>query len=173
MKTINYVIVSLFMMILTCSLKGQDTKIDQYFEFYLEDERFSRVSVSSRMFDLFMELEMDDPDEQALVETISKLDGLKVLIGEQVEEAETIYEDILAGTSGEMDELMSISDPQKDIRFYITEQEGKISELVMLAHGSQQVMVMSLRGDIDIKEIARLSHKMNITGFEHFKNLKK
>ena len=47
--------VSIVMMIFSLNLTAQ-TSIDRYFEQYEEDDRFSRVSVSSRMFNLFLEL---------------------------------------------------------------------------------------------------------------------
>ena len=59
--------VSIIMMIFSLNLTAQ-TSIDRYFEQYQEDDRFSRVSVSSRMFNLFLELEADEPEEASLFE---------------------------------------------------------------------------------------------------------
>lgn len=148
------------------------TSIDRYFDQYQEDERFSSVSVSSRMFDLFMDLEADDPDETAFLETISKLDGFKALIGANVPNAASIYQDVMALPANDMEELMSVTDSQREFRFYITESDGTISELLMVGYEDESVMMMSLTGDIDLRQISALSKKMNIQGFEHFNKVK-
>lgn len=172
MNSIRLIGVTAIMMVFSLTIQAQ-TSIDRYFEQYQEDERFSRVSVSSRMFNLFMELEMDDPNEQEFIQTISKLTGLKVLIGKEVEEAQNLYNSVVELPASDMDELMTVSDNEKEIRFYITESGGNISELLMVGYEGQQVMIMSLTGDIDLKEIAALSKKVNIEGFDNFKSVER
>ena len=125
------------------------------------------------MFELFLELESDDPEEQALLETASKLQGLKVLMGKEVDNAAQLFRDFVKGPQANMDELVTVSEPNQELRFYISEEGGKISELVMVGYDNAQVMMMSLVGDINLKEIAALSKKMNIEGFDNFKNIKK
>lgn len=157
---------------LSLPVLAQSTSIEKYFEQYQEDARFSRVSVSSRMFDLFVDLELDNPEEQALVETISKLKGLKVLIGNAVPESRSVFKEMVKDPARNMDELLTVSEVDKEFRFYVIESGGKISELMMVGYENEQVMMMSLTGDIDLKEIAELSQKMDIQGFENFKNVK-
>ena len=41
----------------------------------------------------------------------------------------------------------------------------------MVGYDSAQVFMLSLVGEINLKQIAALSQKMNIDGFEHFKNI--
>ena len=174
MKAIRLLGISCIVLLLSAlpSVNAQaQSSIDKIFDQYQGDERFSRVKVSSRMFELFLEVEMDDPQEQAFVETISKLDGLKVLIGKDVQEAAQLYKNFAKGPASRMDELMTVSDAQKEFQFYITESGGKISELLMVGFDQEQVMMMSLVGEIDLKEISALSRKMNIEGFDNFKNI--
>ncbi|MEM6805143.1 MAG: DUF4252 domain-containing protein, partial [Bacteroidota bacterium] len=161
------------LMLMSVQLGAQNSNIDFFFDKYQADEHFSRVNVSSRMFELFLELESDDPEEQALLETASKLKGLKVLMGKELNEAGQIFREFAKGPQSKMDELVTVSEPNQEFRFYISEEGGKISELVMVGFDNQQVMMMSLVGDINLKEIAALSKKMNIEGFDNFKNISK
>ena len=172
MEAIRILGMSLLVMVFSVQSFAQ-TSIDTYFEKYREDDRFSKVSVSSRMFELFVDLEMDDPESQEMIETISKLKGLKVLIGEEVQESKTLYQEVLKNPAAGMDELMSVSDAEKEIRFFIKETNGKISEILMAGYDNSQLIVMNLTGEIDLKQLAKLSKKMNVEGFEHFKNLNK
>ena len=40
-------------------------------------------------------------------------------------------------------------------------------------HGENEFFLLSLIGDIDLKQISRLSQSMNIDGFEHLKAIDK
>ncbi|HYG03795.1 MAG TPA: DUF4252 domain-containing protein, partial [Chryseosolibacter sp.] len=71
----------------------------------------------------------------------------------------------------EFEELMSVRDKDKDMKFYIKENAGKISELVMIMGGLEDFMVMSLFGEIDLKQVSRIGKKMNVHGLENLKNL--
>ena len=153
------------------SLTAQSSGVDRYYQDIRNDERFTSVSVSSKMFSLFVNFEMEDPAEQQLVETISKLKGLKVLIGNEIPEAKSIYTNIVGNPASEMEELMDVTDASRQFKFFITEAGGSISELLMVGYEKSQVVILSLVGDIDLKEISALSQKMDIKGFKHLENL--
>lgn len=154
------------------SLMAQSSAIDRYYQDYRQDDRYTHVSVSSKMFDLFINFEREDPAEQQLVETISKLKGMKVLVGKSVSDAAGEFKTISSMPYRDMEELMEITEANQEFKFFISETNGKISELLMVGHEGESVFMLSLIGDIDLKEIAQLSKKMNIEGFEHFENIK-
>lgn len=161
---------SIVLLCVGSGLRAQNA-IDTYFEKYNDDDRFTRVSVSSRMFGLFVNFEMDDPDEQELVETISKLKGLKMLIGENVTDAKSIYKEASKLPEGKMEELMSVKNKDNEFRFYITETNGIISELLMVGYEDNQLFILSVVGEIDLRQLSALSQKMDLDGFEHLKNI--
>lgn len=76
---------------LSVGIFAQKSAVDRYFEKYQDDDRFTQITVSSRMFGLFVNFEMDDPSEQELVETISNLKGLKILASDSVANVEQLF----------------------------------------------------------------------------------
>ncbi|MEL7340459.1 MAG: DUF4252 domain-containing protein [Bacteroidota bacterium] len=152
-------------------LQAQNSAISRYFDSYQNDSRFSRVNVSGRMFALFTDLDLDDPDQQKAVETMSKLEGMKALVGENVADAYTLFDEVSGKTASTMEELMSMSENGGEFRFYKTESGDKISEIVMVGYENQNFMLVSVTGDIDLQAIAELSQSMNIPGFENFEKL--
>ena len=152
------------------SLNAQNNAIDTYYTNYAEDDRFTKISISSKMFSLFANFDMEDEAEQEVVETISKLKGLKMLVGNELENAKSIYSDALNVANG-MEELMTVEDKDQELIFFISESKGMISELLMLSYEIDQVVMLSLIGDIDLKDISSLSNKMDIKGFDHLDNL--
>lgn len=151
--------------------KAQSTAIDKYYSKYSEDDRFTKVYISSKMFGLFTEFESNDEKEKAMAETISKLTGLKMLVGEQIDGANDIFQDLAKAPQGSMEELMTVEKEGAEFKFFIAENGGKISELLMLVGEKTHLMMMSIVGDISLSDLAKLSHHMNINGFEHLENI--
>lgn len=169
--SIRYLIL---LVVLVCSgseLLAQSSGIDRYYDEFKSDDRFSEITVSSRMFGLFVNFEMDDPDEQELVDAITKLKGLKMLVGTEIDEAPAIYSKVVKEPESNMDVLMSVDDSRAKFKFFITEANGNISELLMVGYEGTKVLMLSLVGEIDLKQVAKLSQKMNIDGFHHFENV--
>jgi len=146
--------------------------ISKLFSKYQNDDSFTQVNVSSKMFSLFTNMEADTPEDQEVLNAISKLKGLRILMKENTSDARTLYKEAYALVPlKEFEELMSVRDKDKDLKFYIRESAGKISELVMIMGGADDFMVMSLFGEIDLKQVSRMGKRMNVQGLENLQKL--
>jgi len=167
----TYTIALLACILMSMTVSAQSNSIDKYFEKYQDDERFTRISISSRMFGLFSNFDPEDEAEQEVVQTISKLKGLRILAADSIAEAKSLYRAAVKKPSVDMEELMTVENANQELRFFITEADGIITELLMVSYDGNSVMLMSLIGNIDLKQISKLSDKMNIEGFEHLENV--
>jgi hypothetical protein len=164
--------VAVLMMVMTGAF-AQDA-ISKFFSKYQSDESFTQVTVSAKMFNLFTNMEADSPEDKAVLEAISKLKGLRILAKENTSDARNLYKEAFALIPvKEFEELLSVRDKDKDMKFYIKESGGKISELVMIAGGAKDFMVMSLFGEIDLKQVARIGKKMDVKGLENLEKMEK
>lgn len=156
----------------SAQLQAQDA-ITKFFAIYETDENFSHVSITSRMFGLFTDLEVENKEDQEVLDAISKLEGLKILAKEDALNGKALYAEALAKIpKTEYDELMSIRDEDRDMKFLIKEKSGKISELLMVMGGDKEFFILSLFGEIDLKQIAKISSAMDIDGLEGLEHLK-
>ena len=155
--------------------QAQGDAISKFFNKYQNDVSFTQVTVSSKMFSLFTNMEVKNPDDQAVLNAISKLKGLRVLAKEEARDSRELYKEALSLVPAkEYEELMSVRDKDKDMKFFIKEAKpGTISELVMIAGGNEEFMVMSLFGEIDLKEISKIGSKMDIDGLQHLRKMDK
>jgi hypothetical protein len=131
------------------------------------------VNISSRMFGLFTKMEADDPEDKEVLDAISKLKGLKIIAKDDARNARDLYKEAFAAIPKDYEELMTVRDKDKDMKFMIKESGGKISELLMVMGGNQQFMVMSLFGEIDLKQVSRIGRKMDVQGLEHLQRIDK
>ena len=149
---------------------AQEDAITKYFSKYDNDENFTQVTVTSRMFGLFANLDSEDQEDQELLDAISKVKGLRIITRDGIsqEEADALYKEAFTLIPmDKFDELMTVKDKESDMKFLIKEEGGVVTELLMVIHGTTEFFLLSLVGDIDLKQISRLSKTMAIDGFQH------
>ena len=151
---------------------GQDV-ISKFFSKYQQDESFTNVNISSKMFGLFTQMDAESPEDKEVLEAISKLKGLRILAKENARNSRELYKEALGLIPKNFEELMSVRDKDKDMKFMIEEKGGKISEMLMVVGGNEEFMIMSIFGEIDLKQISRIGSKMNIKGLENLQNMDK
>ncbi|HNP94686.1 MAG TPA: DUF4252 domain-containing protein [Cyclobacteriaceae bacterium] len=160
------------MMLIGLGAYAQGEAVSKFFSKYQNDETFSQVTVSSKMFGLFTNMELEDKEDQEVLDAISKLKGLKILAKDEARNARELYTE--ANTmlpKSQYEELMYVRDKDKDMRFFISEKSGKIDELVMIAGGSNEFMMLTIFGEIDLKQISKIGSKMEVDGLKNLEHL--
>ncbi len=159
----------MMMMMVSAVALAQGDAISKFFSKYQNDESFSQVTVSSKMFSLFTNMEVESAEDKEVLDAISKLKGLRILAKEDARDGYALYKEAMAMVPvKEYEELMSVRDKDKDMKFFIKESSpGKISELLMLAGGNEEFMVLSLFGEIDLKQVGKIGSKMDIDGLDN------
>ena len=162
------------LVLVATQIQAQDA-ITKFFAKYQNDETFSQVTVSSKMFSLFTDMEVNSPEDKEVINAISKLKGLRILSKEDARNARELYKEAFTLIpSKDYEELMTVRDKDADMKFLIKDDgKGKISELLMVMGGTENFMIMSLFGEIDLKQISRLGRKMDIKGLEKLENIEK
>jgi len=166
------IIIGLMVMAASVAVQAQDA-VSKFFTKYQNDESFSQVNISSKMFSLMANLDVENAEDQEVVNMISKIKGLRILAKEEARNSRELYKEALGMIPvKDFEELMTVRDKDKDMKFFIKETGGKISELLMIAGGNEEFMVLSLFGEIDLKQVSKISKKMNIEGLENLENIK-
>ena len=167
------IMIVLLLTIVSNSLLAQSDAFVKFYDKYAANQAFTQVSVTSKMFSLFTELEPNDPEEKELALVISKLKGLKVLAADSIANGKKYFAEAAAAIKGNYEELMSVKNATEDVQFMIIESGGKISELLMMVGGDKKFFIMSLFGEIDLKQISKLSGAMKIKGMEYLDQMDK
>src|SRR3982751_2143589 len=88
------IIIVALMMIAVNGVFAQDA-ISKFFNKYQDDESFTQVTVSSKMFSLFTNMEVKSPEDQEVLTAISKLKGLRILAKENTSDAKGLYKEAM------------------------------------------------------------------------------
>lgn len=160
------------MLIFSIAAYAQNDAIAKFFTKYQNDESFSQVTISGKMFSMMANLDGDTPEEKAMISSISKIKGLKILSKSEARNSRELYKEAISMVpTNSFEELMSIRDKDKDMKFFTKEAGGKISELVMVMGGNEEFMVLTLFGEIDLKEISKIGKSVNIEGLENLEKV--
>src|SRR5882762_1522659 len=91
-------VVGAVMMVVSIAAQAQDNAISKFFSKYQNDESFSQVTVSSKMFGLFTNMEVEKPEDKEVLDAISKIKGLRILAKQQTRDSRALNKGAMAMT---------------------------------------------------------------------------
>lgn len=153
------------------------------FDSYEDENDVTSIVVTKNMFKLLskIEIESDDPEVRAYMEMVNNLDNIKVFITENESIRARMKADVkkYVSSSNGLEELMRINDDGKNVKFYSRQgkDENHVSELLMFLDGKMDgkegTVIMSITGNIDLKQISKLTKELNVPGSDELKNVEK
>lgn len=148
---------------------GQDA-IAKYFEKYMDNEDFTMVYISPKMFQMVAKVTPEDMDPE-VKDVINNLKGLRILTTEH--NSGTFYKEAKSMiNTKEYEILMTVRDEGQNVEFLVKDTGDVINELLLLVGGGDdEFVLMSFVGNIDLNKIAKLANNIDIDGMEHLKNL--
>ena len=146
--------------------------IEKFFSKYEDDDDFTQVVVTQRMFGLFADLDLDDAEDRELAEAIGGLKSLKILTKDETSEGKSLFKEAnKLVDKGQYEVLMTITGSDENLTFYIKERNKLIEELLLIMGGDDEFFIMDLVGEIDLKQVSRLANAMDIDGLENLEKL--
>ncbi len=153
------------------------------FDSFENEKDVTSVVVTKNMFKLLskMDLNSTDPEAQAYLKMVNDLDNIKIFttdnpgVSQKMDAAVAKY---IAGSKN-LGELMRVKEDGRNIKFYSKEgkNENYVSELLMhmdgIVEGKPMTVIMSITGNIDLKQISKLTEELKVPGSEELKNIDK
>ncbi|MCF6295286.1 MAG: DUF4252 domain-containing protein [Flavobacteriaceae bacterium] len=159
------------------------------FDKYEDLDEVSSVIVNQKMFSMLasINIDLDDPEAQGYVDMVKKITGFKVFsTGDEKVSANMKATVTKYLKSSDLEELMRIKDGNQTVKIYVKEgkDENHVKELLMFVTGLKELtkgeditingkkreietVLLSLTGDIDLRQISKLTNQMNIPGGKH------
>lgn len=163
----------LLMLVTTLSSYAQNDGITRFFKQYEDDERFTMVFVSPKMFQMVSKIETDDEDWNKVREIVKDLGGLRVLTADSIADGLAMYKNALSRVpQGEYSELLTVRDGKENVRFWIKDSGNIIEELLLLVGSPNEFTMLSFTGKIDLDKISQLSKSLDIEGAQYLDKLK-
>jgi len=150
------------------------------FDKFEDIDGVTSVIVNQKAFAMMSKIGAESDDEY--LNLIKNITTLKVFateneaVGKQMEAEVKNYL-----VKANLEELMRVKDGNSNVKIYVKEgkSEDYVKELFMFVKdggdksGNDQTVIIYLTGDIDLKQISKLTEKMNLPGGEHLKKANK
>jgi hypothetical protein len=154
------------------------TKAQTQFDKFEDIEGVTSVIVNQKAFSLMSKIGSESDEEY--LSLIQNIESLKVFATESVEVAKQMEAEVKKYlSSGKLEELMRVKDGGSNVMIYVKEgkSEDYVKELFMFVkdggeNSDKESVIISLTGNIDLKQISKLTEKMDLPGGEHLEKAK-
>jgi len=163
-------ILSITTLCLALMIQAQSNPIDEMFNKYSEKEGFTVVTISGKMFSMFAGMSDENKDADNV---ITKLKSIRILTVEDslLNKNLNFYSELSKKLDLSVyEDLMLVKEGQDITRFLIKQTGNTISELLVITGGPGGNSLISIKGDLNLKNISDLSKNI---GIEQLKSLDK
>lgn len=165
------------------------------FDKFEDNDNVTSVVVNQKMFKMLatMGVDIDDPEMKEYINMANNINSFKVFTtGDSKVSAEMNSTVKKYLKTSDLEELMRIKDGDQTVFFYVKEgkDENHVKELLMFVNGIKEMtqgqditingkkreietVVLSLTGDIDLRQISKLTNQMNVPGGDQLKKASK
>lgn len=153
------------------------------FDAFENEREVTSVVVTKNMFKLLSKMDLDskDPEAQAYLNMVNSLDNIKIFTTENPEmqkKMDAAVKNYLS-SGANLEELMKINDRGQEIKFFVKEGKNKNSVQELLMHltgnvdGKHSTVIMTITGDIDLRQLSQLTSDLKVPGSEQLKDIDK
>jgi len=154
------------------SLSAQNDAVTRFFNRYVDDERFTVVYISPKLFQMLSKIEVDDPEWSKVQSVIKDLGGLRVLTADSIADGTALYKEALGKVPvGEYSELITVRDGKENVRIWTKDKDNVIEELLLLVGSPTEFTLVSFTGRIDLAKISSVANALDIDGLDQLKKI--
>lgn len=152
-------------------VQAQDDAIQRFFSNYMDDDRFSRVYISSKMMQMaggFLKSNAEKQDSEDLGALLQKVKGIRILSSEEVDGMKLYNEAYGTLTKNKYEELMDVQDKGAKLKFLVREEGGLVKELLMISGEPRDFTLLSMLGNFTYDDLNLLAEHSEIPGMEQY-----
>ena len=160
------------LILLGLAVFGQKTAVDKIFDKYSGKDGYTTVYISNFMFNLLNSLDIDDPEYAEFTKATKGINSIRIL-AQDGSGSESFGKELIAMLPrSEYKELMVVKEENEEVLFLAREQNGKITEFLLISSGGSDDALIAITGDIDLESLSSIGKGLNMPGMENLEELK-
>ena len=165
------IILSGVVLMFTLAVFGQKSAVDKVFDKYSGKDGYTTVYISSFMFKMLAQLDVDDPEYNEFKKATSGINSIKILT-QDGGDSESFGKELLEMLPrSEYQEMMVVKDQEEEVLFLAREEGGKITEFLLIVSGGGEDALIAIQGDIDLESISSIASGLDMPGLENLEDL--
>ena len=123
------------------------------------------------MFNLLSSIDTDDPEYNEFKRATSGINSIKILT-QDGGNSEAFGKELLEMLPrSEYQEMMVVKDQDEDVLFLAREQDGRITEFLLIVSGGGEDALIAITGDIDLESISSIASGLDMPGLENLEEM--
>lgn len=155
----------------TLTAFSQQSAVDRIFDKYSGKDGYTTVYISSFMFNMLNNLEIDDPEYNEFKKATSGISSIKILTQEGAGSQSFGKELLDMLPREEYKEMMQVKDDQEEVLFLARENNGRITEFLLIVSGGGEDALIAIQGDIDLESLSSIAAGLDMPGLENLEDL--
>jgi hypothetical protein len=164
-------ILSGLLVFFTLTIFGQQSAVDKVFDKYSGKEGYTTVYISSFMFNLLNNLEIDDPEYNEFKKATSGINSIRILTQEGDKSVPFGRELLNMLPKSEYKEMMVVKEEGEEVQFLAREEGGKITEFLLIVSGGGEDALIAIQGNIDLESLSSIASGLDMPGLENLEDL--
>jgi len=142
---------------------SQEGSMDGFFKKYQDNEAFTIVNISPKMFSVIsvMDIESMDPEMKEILKNIS---GMKILTKTiEKDSDQKYYTEAIDGIQRNgLEELMTIKEKGHNVKIYGKSNDDlHLTEVVMITGNQNNFVLMQVLGKLTLEQLGRINQTLN------------
>jgi hypothetical protein len=158
--------------IFTLPALAQTNAIDEMFDKYSDRDGYTSVFISGKMLNMIGQLQSDEEKSQT---PFPKITGIRILTTDSLNLGRVNFYNELSKKIdfSAYEELMVVKEQKEVTKFLVRQSGNTISELLLITGGSGRNTLISIRGDINLKQLSQISKSVGIEELDQLDKLEK
>ena len=167
------IVFSMLILFTVMTVYGQKSAVDRVFDKYSGKDGYTTVYISSYMFNMLNKLESDDPEFNEYKKATAGIKSIKILTQEDNNSVSFAKELLDQLPRSEYQEMMVVKEENEEVLFLAKEENGKITEFLLIVSGGGEDALIAIQGIIDLESIASIAQGLDMPGLENLEELDK
>lgn len=134
------------------------SSLQQFIDDHKTAPQFTYAYLSKDLFEVTIKTDVDQKDWNKLHQVIQNLGSLSILVADSIDHGLQLYKEAFQGIAkDEMDELLSVQDGSDRVRIWVNEENGTLTNLVLLVGTSSEFVLVCFNGNLELKNIMELA----------------
>ena len=166
-------VIATIVLVLAMSIANAQNKdaIQNFFQNYANDESFTSVLVTGKIFEMMSKIESTDPDFNDMKAAIKNIKCVNILTREG--NGIGYYKEALSKIDLKEYEPLMVVKGKENVQFLTKTTGNVVNELVLLVGSNEDFALISFLGDLDLDMISKLASKVNVQHSDELKALEK
>lgn len=156
---------------LSVGVIAQQNAINEYYQDHKEGEDVTTVSITGKLFSMMSDVEVDEPEAKEMLDFMSSIRAINIVMTDPAMFSENRYNDSRKRLPSRYEELMEVEDKDGRFDFRIDEKNGTVNEVFMIGAMEDRLILISITGDLDIRQIGRIAKEVQMQGFENMQKV--